>query len=168
MLGCRFFSLFWKSRSWGLNLLWSTFCDAAKSFFRTHKTAKMKWRNRYKCWNSYQNVGHRKKRSRSWLSFLDFLPCFRLRYLGLHYLIFYWMCSFFWNKWWLQKHQYQRQTKPYSVSFLYKYFTDIKIRVSQIIVLTSQTDKYLWDQTFSHYLGQKYDRKSKKFKFLKF
>ena len=41
-------------------------------------------------------------------------------------------------------------------------------RVSQITLLTSQTDKYLWDQTFSHYLGQKYDRKSKKFKFFQF
>ena len=42
------------------------------------------------------------------------------------------------------------------------------IRVSQITVLTSQTDKYLWDQTFFHYLGQKYNRKSKKFKSFQF
>ena len=39
------------------------------------------------------------------------------------------------------------------------------IRVSQIIVLTSQTDKYLWDQTFSDSLGQKNYRNAKKFWF---
>ena len=41
-------------------------------------------------------------------------------------------------------------------------------RVSQIIVLTSQTDEYLWDQTFSHYLGQKNYRNAKKLKFFSF
>ena len=35
-------------------------------------------------------------------------------------------------------------------------------RVSQITLLTSQTDKYLWDQTFSHYFGQKNCRNAKK------
>ena len=39
------------------------------------------------------------------------------------------------------------------------------IRVFQIIVLTSQTEKILWATRFSHYLGQKHYRKQKIEKF---
>ena len=38
----------------------------------------------------------------------------------------------------------------------------ILIRVSQTIVVTSQTDKYLWKTTFSHSLGQMNYRNAKK------
>ena len=41
-------------------------------------------------------------------------------------------------------------------------------RVSQIIVLTSQTEKFLWATRFSHYLGQKHYRNAKKFEFFQF
>ena len=36
------------------------------------------------------------------------------------------------------------------------------IRVTQTIVVTSQTNKYLWATTFSHYLGQMHYRNEKK------
>ena len=41
-------------------------------------------------------------------------------------------------------------------------------RVAQTIVVTSKTEKYLWDTKFSHYLGQKHDRNAKKLKFYEF
>ena len=37
-------------------------------------------------------------------------------------------------------------------------------KVAQTIVVTSKTEKYLWDTKFSHYLGQKHDRNAKKIK----
>ena len=42
------------------------------------------------------------------------------------------------------------------------------IRVAQTIVVTSKTEKYLWDTKFSHYLGQKHDRNAKKLKIYEF
>ena len=41
-------------------------------------------------------------------------------------------------------------------------------RVAQTIVVTSKTEKYLWDTKFSHYLGQKHNRNAKKVKFHQF
>ena len=39
------------------------------------------------------------------------------------------------------------------------------IRVAQTTVVTSKTEKYLWDTKFSHYLGQKHNRNTEIEKF---